>query len=58
MGTLKKNALSYGLLSRKYLNERRSCEIPVAKKRARMRIRTVLMPCFVAKCSAHIAVIV
>ena len=58
MATLKKNAPSCGSSSRKYLKKLRSCGMPAAERRERMQIRTVLMPCFVVKCSVPTAAIV
>ena len=56
--TLKKNALSCGSSSRKYLKKLRNCGMPAAEKRVRTQIRTVLMLCFVVKCSVPTAAIV
>lgn len=58
MATLKKNALSCGSSSRKYLKKLRNCGMLAAERRERMQIRTVLMPCFVVKCSVPTAAIV
>lgn len=58
MATLKKNALSCGSSSRKYLKRLRSCGMPAAERRVRTQIRTVLMLCFVVKCSVPTAAIV
>lgn len=58
MATLKKNAPSCGSSSRKYLKKLRSCGMPAAEKRVRTQIRTVLMLCFVVKCSVPTAAIV
>lgn len=57
-GNVEKNALSCGSSSRKYLKRLRSCGMPAAERRVRTQIRTVLMPCFVVKCSVPTAAIV
>ena len=51
-------ALSCGSSSRKYLKRLRSCGMPAAERRVKTQIRTVLMPCFVVKCSVPTAAIV
>ena len=47
-----------GSSSRKYLKKLRNCGMPAAEKRVRTQIRTVLMLCFVVKCSVPTAAIV